>query len=124
MIKDAVDLTWKMVMLVPPALVDLPKEYSTELMNWNACYWNDDACQDPVIYFKPVMFYSSLGHVAERGVVGNIRQKSMKLIECKWNLFIDIYTFTIYETFCCKGNSLRKASKVETTCAHNRDFLV
>ena len=84
-VKMAVDLAWKIVTLVPPALVCHPKEYNQDWMERRSTAWNDEAPSCPTIYFQPVLFYSALGHIGHKGIVGNkINQTTMKTVVCKY----------------------------------------
>ena len=72
MVKKAVHLSWNMVTLVPPAIVAQPTEYHIEWHEMRYGSWKEDASDRRLNYYCPVLFYSTLGHVAEKGEVGNI----------------------------------------------------
>ena len=71
-VKKAVHLSWNMVTLVPPAIVAQPTEYHNEWQEKRYCSWNKDASVQMLNYYCPVLFYSTLGHVACKGEVGNM----------------------------------------------------
>ncbi|XP_019851827.1 PREDICTED: uncharacterized protein LOC105316597 isoform X1 [Amphimedon queenslandica] len=71
LIEKAVHVTWDMVTLVPPAIVAQPPDINEEWHEIRTTYWNDST-HNPLIYFKPVLFYSALGQVACKGEVGNV----------------------------------------------------
>lgn len=71
-VKKAVHLSWNMVTLVPPAIVAQPTEYHDEWHDKRYSSWNEDASDQMLNYYRPVLFYSTLGHVACKGEVGNI----------------------------------------------------
>ncbi|XP_019859369.1 PREDICTED: uncharacterized protein LOC109587582 [Amphimedon queenslandica] len=71
LIEQAVHVTWDMVTLVPPAILAQPPDINEEWHEIRTTYWNDST-HNPLIYFKPVLFYSALGQVACKGEVGNV----------------------------------------------------
>ena len=75
MIDISVSLAWDMVTLVPPAIVCQPDVYQEEWHEKRIKYWNDTTTSSmPLVYFRPVLFYSSLGHVGCKGEIGNVTQ--------------------------------------------------
>ena len=58
-----------MVTLLPPAIVAQPLDFDEEWHEIRTTYWSDN--NNPLIYFKPVLFYSALGQVACKGEIGN-----------------------------------------------------
>ena len=72
LVKKAVHLSWNMVTLVPPAIVAQPTEYHDEWHEKRYSSWTEDASDQMLNYYRPVLFYSTLGHVAYKGEVGNI----------------------------------------------------
>ena len=72
LVKKAVHLSWNMVTLVPPAIVAQPTDYHDEWHEKRYSSWTEDASDQMLNYYRPVLFYSTLGHVAYKGEVGNI----------------------------------------------------
>ena len=72
LVKKAVHLSWNMVTLVPPAIVAQPTDYHDEWHEKRYSLWTEDASDQMLNYYRPVLFYSTLGHVAYKGEVGNI----------------------------------------------------
>ena len=96
----AVELAWKIVTLVPPALVCLPKEYNEDCMERRYTAWSDEAPSCPTIYFKPVLFYSALGHRHReiKGIVGNkINQNTMKIVKCMLLVSLQILLYNVMQ---------------------------
>ena len=79
MIKLSVSLAWDMVTLVPPAIVCQPDVYREEWHEKRIKHWNDSKPSRPLVYFRPVLFYSSLGHVGCKGEIGNFMQHKDEL---------------------------------------------
>ena len=71
MVKKAAHLSWDMVTLVPPAIVAQPPKYYDEWQEKRYNYWKEEKCDQALIYYRPVLFFSALGHVACKGEVGN-----------------------------------------------------
>lgn len=71
MVKEAVQLGWNMVTLVPPAFICQPTEYQEDWHEKTVTYWTEDTPTNSLIYFRPVLFYSSLGSIGCKGVIGN-----------------------------------------------------
>ena len=85
-VKKAVKLAWMTVTLVPPALVSYPKEYDEDWMDKRITAWSKDEPSCPIIYFQPVLFYSALGQVGLKGIVGN--KINQKTVECMLLAFL------------------------------------
>ena len=87
MIDRAVRLVWEMMTLIPPAIVYQPTEYKEEWHKKQITSWNDDLPCNAVVYYRPVLLYSALGHVGCQGAIGNEPQASnMTLIKNKSNI--------------------------------------
>ena len=71
MVKKAAHLSWDMVTLVPPAIVAQPHEFHDEWQEKRYSYWKEENRDQALIYYRPVLFFSALGHVACKGEVGN-----------------------------------------------------
>ena len=85
MIAEAVKLSWDMVSLVPPPVVDQPAtEYNEDWHEKRLTSWDDDSPSKPLVYFRPVLYYSCLGHVGCKGVVGNALPNA-KVIDCQYS---------------------------------------
>ena len=77
MTTEAVHLAWDMVTLVPPALICQPSQYHEEWHEKRITYWSEESLLHvhPLIYFRPVLFFSALGHVGYKGEVGNVSER-------------------------------------------------
>lgn len=88
MVGEAVGLAWSVLTLVPPALIYQPTQYKEEWHEKRATSWNKDLpSSDPVVYFKPILLYSALGHVGCKGAIGNIQitqSKDIKILQCQY----------------------------------------
>uniref|UniRef100_A0A1X7TIS4 Uncharacterized protein n=1 Tax=Amphimedon queenslandica TaxID=400682 RepID=A0A1X7TIS4_AMPQE len=77
MVKKAVHLSWDMVTLVPPAIVAQPDKYHDEWQEKRYSYWKEENMDQALNYYRPVLFFSTLGHVACKGKVGNMLPKEL-----------------------------------------------
>ena len=68
-----------MVTLVPPAIVAQPPDINDEWHEKRTTYWNDSS-HNPLVYFKPVLFFSALGQVACKGEVGNVLRSNAAVL--------------------------------------------
>lgn len=82
MVVKAVHLAWNMITLVPPAIICQPTEYKEEWHEKQFTSWNKDLSDNPVVYFEPLLFYSSRGHVQCKGIIGNTQTSNMTLATC------------------------------------------
>ena len=71
MAEEAAKLALDMVTLVPPAIVCQPKQYQEEWQDKRIAHWEKDSKRS-LIYFRPVLFFSALGHIGCKGEVGNL----------------------------------------------------
>ena len=76
MTTEAVNLAWDMVTLVPPALVCQPSQYHEEWHEKRVTYWKEESLHRLLIYFRPVLLFSALGHVGYKGEVGNVSERA------------------------------------------------
>ena len=76
MTTEAVHLAWDMVTLVPPALICQPSQYHEEWHEKRVTYWSETFSPHPLIYFRPVLLFSALGHVGYKGEVGNVSERA------------------------------------------------
>lgn len=84
MVEEAVHLAWNMLTLVPPALLCQPTDYKEEWHEKRITSWNKEATPDPVVYFRPVLFYSARSHIGFKGAIGNSQPKDMKILDCQY----------------------------------------
>ena len=84
MIDRAVHLVWEMMTLIPPAIVCQPTEYKEEWHEKRITSWSDALPYNPVVYYRPVLLYSALGHVGCQGIIGNSSPNTMTLIPCQY----------------------------------------
>ena len=82
MAQEAAKIALDMITLVPPAIVCQPKRYQEEWQDKRTTYWKEDS-DIPSIYFRPVLFFSALGHIGCKGEVGNTipTDKAVQYIE-------------------------------------------
>ena len=68
----AVEMTQKMLLILPPLIVWKPPVYNEHLQDTNRLTW-DETTRDGVclIHYRPVLLYGSNLHVAVKGLVGN-----------------------------------------------------
>ena len=68
----AVEMTQKMLLILPPLIVWKPLVYNEHLQDTNRVTW-DETIRDGVClkYYRPVLLYGSNLHVAVKGLVGN-----------------------------------------------------
>ena len=81
-VDKAVHLAWDMVTLVPPAVVCQPSWYHEEWHEKSITYWSENSSPHPLIYIRPVLFSSALGHVGCKGIIGNSTTRYMKIVHC------------------------------------------
>lgn len=62
-----------MLMLTPPQVIAMPKEFNEKLHDKKD--WIDQYNPCDLVYFRPVLFYDRYGAVAAAGQVGNIPRK-------------------------------------------------
>ena len=86
MIDRTVHLVWEMMTLIPPAIVCQPTEYKEEWHEKRITSWSDALPYNPVVYYRPVLLYSALGHVGCQGTIGNTEPSNMTLIKYKSNV--------------------------------------
>ena len=82
MVDKAVHLAWDMVRLVPPVVVYQPSQYHEECHEKRITYWSEESSPHPLVYIRPVMFFSALGHVGCKGIIGNSITTDMKIVQC------------------------------------------
>lgn len=71
-VQEAVDLTYKMLTLLPPLVVTVyPEEYKEELHDTNRLTWDESDESHKLIYYRPLLVYGNQLQVAARGLVGN-----------------------------------------------------
>ena len=85
MVDKAVHLAWDMVTLVPPAVVCQPSQYCEEWHEKRITYWSEESLPHPLIYIRPVLFFSALGHVGCKGIIGNTIARDMKIVQCTYS---------------------------------------
>ena len=68
----AVEMTQKMLLILPPLIVWKPPVYNEHLQDTNRLTW-DETTRDEVClkYYRPVLLYGGNLHVAVKGLVGN-----------------------------------------------------
>ena len=81
MVDKAVHLAWDMVTVVPPAVVCQPSQYCEEWHEKRIAYWSENSSPHPLIYIRPVLFFSALGHIGYRGIIGNSTTTNMKIVQ-------------------------------------------
>lgn len=82
MLDNAIELAWNMVTLVPPAIVYQPLDYVEEWQERRYTCWKEDGGSSGLIHFRPVLFFSALGHVGCKGEIGNIPPQSTNDKHC------------------------------------------
>ena len=74
-VKEAVDLTYNMLTLLPPLVVTVcPQKYKEEVHDTNSSTWDESAALDSsrkLTYYRPILVYGNQLHVAVKGLVGN-----------------------------------------------------
>ena len=82
MIHEAVKLSWKMILLVPPGFIHFPEEFNEDWMDKKFNAWDEEAPNFPItIYSQPVFFYNALGQVGQKATVGNkLNLKNVKIV--------------------------------------------
>jgi hypothetical protein len=78
MIQLAASLTWDMVTLVPPAIIAFPVNYIDTWHEKRITFWDNTKRLFPLVYFRPVLFFSSLGHVGWKGEIGNVETRCIE----------------------------------------------
>ena len=81
MVATAVQLSWNMVTLVPPAVIFQPNEYKEDWHDKRITYWKEIS-SNSLIYFCPIFFYSSSGRIGCKGVIGNEFVNDYTIIKC------------------------------------------
>ena len=80
-IKEAVDLTYNMLTLLPPLVVTVcPQNYKEEVLDINSSTWDGSAVSDSgtkLIYYRPILVYGNQLSVAVKGLVGNVEMKQI-----------------------------------------------
>ena len=73
-----------MIMLVPPAFILYPEEFTEDWMDRKLNAWDDEEPDRPTVYSQPIFFYNALGQVGQKAVIGNkINPKNMEIIHGK-----------------------------------------
>ena len=74
----AVEMTQKMLLILPPLIIWKPPEYNEHLVDTNRLTW-DETTRDGVClkYYRPVLLYGNNLHVAVKGLVGNKEYKAL-----------------------------------------------
>ena len=71
-VQEAVDLTYKMLTLLPPLVVTVyPEEYKEELHDTNRLTWDESGGSHKLVYYRPILVYGNQLNVAMKGLVGN-----------------------------------------------------
>ena len=71
-VQEAVDLTYKMLTLLPPLVVTVyPDEYKEELHDTNRLTWDESGGSHKLIYYRPILVNGNQLQVAAKGLVGN-----------------------------------------------------
>ena len=69
-----------MLTLLPPLVVTVhPKRYNEELHDTNRARWDESTASDGgriqnLFYYRPILVYGNVWHVAVKGLVGNIKK--------------------------------------------------
>ena len=75
MCEDAVKIAFHMVTLIPPGVLCQPKYYVDGWQEKRLKFWEESSLESSLIYFRPIFFFSALGHVGCTGEVGNVIPK-------------------------------------------------
>ena len=64
-----------MVTVQPPMLIDVQEKFDEEHHERQYCYWSKYLPRDPMLYFRPTLFRSCMGELAQHGWVSNFTLK-------------------------------------------------
>ena len=70
-VSQAISLAWSMVTLQPPMVIDTQEKFDDEHHERQHGYWSEDRPSDPMQYFRPTLFRSCMGELAEKAWVSN-----------------------------------------------------
>ena len=93
-----------MITLVPPAIISKPKQYQEEWQDKRYVYWND-YFPGPLIYFRPVLFFSALGHIGCKEEVGNTIPRDKEIQHTRGKNSFYVIQFSMIHTLISVGTN-------------------